>query len=139
MSKLDPRAANAPNAHWNDRLEARLRGVRAAVDAHADATSRWDWEYGLRVDDREYASGEILPPSVRLGDDGEDDEVLKGTSAIAIGDAERLHVFRARRLTAASVRGRTFLTLLVARRYDEGEDPEEGVFRNATVVEQWRL
>jgi len=113
--------------------------IQTAIDAYADTHSRWDWEYGLRLDDQVYASGSILPPSVRLGDDGDADTVLRGTSAIAIGDADRPHVNRVRLLESVAYRGRAYLTLLVARRYDEGEDPHEGVFRNAIVVTQWRL
>ena len=114
--------------------------IKEAVEAHANTHNRWDWEYGLRVDDQLYPSGVILPPSVRFGDDG--DTILRGTSAIAIGDAERIHADRVRLLDSVAYRNihgkrRKYLTLLVARRYDEGEDAHEGVFRNAVVVAQW--
>ena len=115
--------------------------IKEAVETHANTHNRWDWEYGLRVDDQLYPSGFILPPSVRFGD-GDADTILRGTSAIAIGDAERIHADRATLLDSVAYRNihgkrRKYLTLLVAKHYDEGEDAHEGVFRNAVVVAQW--
>jgi hypothetical protein len=118
--------------------------IKKAVETHANTHNRWDWEYGLRVDDQLYPCGFILPPSVRFGDDGDADTILRGTSAIAIGDAERIHADRVHLLDSVAYRNihgkrRAYLTLLVARRYDEGEDAHEGVFRNAVVVAQWPI
>ena len=123
-------------------FSAMTGSIKEAVETHANTHNRWDWEYGLRVDDQLYPSGFILPPSVRFGDDGDADTILRGTSAIAIGDAERIHADRVHLLDSVAYRNihgkrRTYLTLLVARRYDEGEDAHEGVFRNAVVVAQW--